>query len=117
MCEDSVDELTGHLGGALRKIVERRDGGEDGGSGVGRELHVAQVDSIKRSFADAEDEWTALLEADVGCALNEIRGQAVGDGCERSHGAGKDDHAIGGVAAAGDVCTDVVVGKVLQLRT
>ncbi len=114
--EDSVDELAGHFGGALRMVVEGGDDGEDGGSGVGGELHVAQVDAVEGSLADAEDEGAALFEADVGGALDEVRGEAVGDGGERAHGAGKDDHGVGGIAAAGDVGADVGVGVVLELR-
>lgn len=110
MCEDSVDELAGHFAGALRQIVKRGDGGEDGRSGVGGELHVAQVDAVEGSLADAEDEWATFLKADVGGALDEVRGETVGDGGERSHGAGKNDHAVGGITAAGDVRADVVVG-------
>jgi len=113
MCEDSVDELSGHVGGALRQVVERGDGGEDNGSGVGGQLHIAQVDAIERRLTNAEDEWSAFLEADVGGALNEVRGETVCNGGERSHRAGKDDHAIGGVAAAGDVSADVTVGVML----
>ena len=116
MCEDSVDELAGHFAGALRQIVKRGDGGEDGRSGVGGELHVAQVDAVEGSLADAEDEWATFLKADVGGALDEVRGETVGDGGERSHGAGKNDHAVGGITAAGDVRADVVVCEVLQLR-
>ena len=116
MCEDSVDELAGHFGGALRQIVERGDGGEDDGSGVGGELHVAQVDAVEGSLADAEDEWATFLETDVGGSLDEVRGETVSDGGERSHGARKNDHAVGGITAAGDVRADVVVGEVLQLR-
>ena len=115
MCEHSVDELAGHLGGALRQVVERGDCREDDGTCVGCELHVAKMDAIEGRFADAEDERTAFFETDVGCPMDEIGGETVGDGSERSHGAGKDDHAVGGIAAAGDVGGDIVFGVVLQL--
>lgn len=72
MCEDSVDELAGHLGGALREIVECGDGGEDRGSGVGGELHVTEVDAVQRGLADAEDEWAAFFEANVGGPLDKV---------------------------------------------
>ena len=113
--EDPVDELAGHLGGALGEVVEGGDDGEDGGAGVGGELHVAQVDAVERRFADAEDEGAALLEADVGGSLDEVGCEAVGDGGEGSHGAREDDHGVGGVAAAGDVGSDVGVGMLLDL--
>src|SRR5207247_1792675 len=66
-------------------------------------------------LADAEEEGAALLEADVGGSLDEVGGEAVGDGGEGSHGAREDDHGVGGVAAAGDVGSDVGVGMLLDL--
>ena len=110
-----MDELACHLGGGLRLVVEGGDDGEDGGAGVGGELHVAEVDAVERGLADAEDERAVFLEADVGGALDEVGGEAVGDGGERAHGAGQDDHAVGGVAAAGDVGADVGFGVLLDL--
>jgi len=68
------------------------------------------VDAVKGRLAHTEDKASALLEADVGGAFDEIRGHAVGDASERAHGAGKDDHAIGGSAAAGDAGCNVCLG-------
>ena len=75
MREDSVDELADHVFGALRVVVEGGDDGEDGGAGVGGELHVAEVDAVEWRLADAEDEGAVFFEADVGGALNEVRGE------------------------------------------
>ena len=86
--EDSVDELAGHFFGGLRVVVEGGDGGEDGGSGFGGELHVAEMDAVEGSLADAEDEGAVFFEADVGGPLDEVGGEAVGDGGEGAHGAG-----------------------------
>ena len=77
--EDAVDEVARHVFGGLRVVVESGDGGEDGGACVGGELHVAQVDAVEGSLADAEDEGAVFLEADVGGALNEVGGETVGD--------------------------------------
>ena len=41
VCENSVNELTGHFCGALWQVIECGDDGEDDGSGIGCELHVA----------------------------------------------------------------------------
>lgn len=105
----AMNELPCHLHGGLRLIVERGHSRKDGGTGVGGELHVAQVNAIERSFAHAQDERPPLFEADIGGSLNEIRCESVGDGGEGSHGAGKDDHRAGGVASAGDAGADVGV--------
>ena len=58
-----MDELAGHVLGGLRVVVEGGDGGEDGGSGVGGELHVAEMDAVEGRLADAEDEGAAFFEA------------------------------------------------------
>ena len=72
------------------------------------------MDAVEWSLADAEDEGTIFLEADVGGAVDEVLGEAVCDGREGAHGAGKDDHRVGGIAAAGDVGCDVSFGVLLE---
>ena len=88
MGEHAVDELAGHLGGVLGKVVERGHDGEDSRARIRRKLHIAQMDTVEGRLADAKDEAALLLEADVGGTLDEVRGQAVGDAGERPHGAG-----------------------------
>ena len=112
--EDSMDEVAGHVLDGLRVIVEGGDDGEDGGTGVGCQLHVAEMDAIEGSLADAEDERAIFFEADIGGAVDEVLREAVGDGGESAHGAGKDDHGGGGIAAASDVGSDVGVGMLLD---
>jgi len=107
--KDAVDELPRHLCRASRLVVERGNGGKDGGSGLSGQLHIAQMDPIERSLAHAKDKRMALFEADVGGAMDEVAGEAIGDGGERSHGAGKHDHGAGGIASAGDAGADVGV--------
>ena len=101
--EDAVDEVAGHIFCGLRVIVKSGDCGEDGGAGVGGELHVAKMDAVEGGFANAEEQGAIFFEADIGGALDQVGSEAVGDGGEGAHGAGKDDHRVGGVAAAGDV--------------
>jgi hypothetical protein len=72
------------------------------------------VDAVERGLAVAEDEGAVFLEADVGGAVDEVLCDAVGDGRKGAHGAGKDDHGVGGVAAAGDVGADVGFGVLLE---
>ena len=72
------------------------------------------MDAIEGSLADAEDEGTIFFEADIGGAVDEVLREAVCDGCEGSHGAGKDYHRFGGIAAAGDVGCDVGFGVLLE---
>jgi len=112
--EDSVDELAGHLGGGLRVVVEGGRDGEDGCAGVGCELHVAKVDAVEWGFANTEEEGATLFEADISGAVDEVCGKAVGDGGERTHGTGHDDHGVSGVTATGDVGAYVGVGVLLD---
>ncbi len=115
MLEDAGHVIGGDVVDGLRVVVEGGDDGEDGGAGFGGRGHVANVDEIERRFADAEEERTAFLEADGGGALDEVLREAVGDAAERSHGAGQDDHAVGGVGAAGDAGAYVLMGELRDL--
>src|SRR6185437_17023028 len=77
--EHAADELARHLVERGGKEVVRGDEGKDGRSRIGRAIHVADVDLIERSFANAEHKLTLFLEANVGGALNQVRSDAVGN--------------------------------------
>ncbi len=116
MSENPADILVSHFGNALWVVVECGNNGKDGSSRIGCELHIAQVDAVEGCFADAEYERTALFQSNVGRALNEVGGEAIRDGCECTHGAGKDDRCGRGVAAAGDAGSYVGVGVLMDFR-
>src|SRR5258708_19388630 len=63
--EDAVDEVAGHVLGGLGVVVESGDGGEDGGAGVGGELHVAGMDGVEGSFAGAKDPGAILFASNI----------------------------------------------------
>lgn len=115
MGEHAVDKLPGHLGCAVGVVIERGDGREDRRPCLSSELHIAQMNAVEGGFAHAEDERAALLEADVCGAMNEVAGEAICYGSERSHRAGKDDHGAGAIASAGDAGPDVRVAVLAQL--
>ena len=115
MLEDAGDVVAGYVLDRLWVVIEGRDYGEDGGAGFCCGSHVADVDEVEGGFADTEEERATLLEADVGGALDEVLREAVSDAREGSHGAGQDDHAVGGIGAAGDGGADVFVGELLDL--
>ena len=96
MLQHAVDVVARDVFDCLRMVVESGDDGEDGGAGFGDGGHVADVDEVEWGLADAEDEAATLLEADVGCALDEVAGKAVSDGAEGAHGAGENDHRVDG---------------------
>ena len=98
--QHAVDVVARNVVDGLRVVVERGDHGEDSGSGFGDRSHVAQVDEVQRSLADAENKAAAFFQADIRSALDKIVGEAVGDAAQRAHGAGKDDHGVHRVGAA-----------------
>ena len=111
MLQDAVDVVADHFVYALRTVVEGGGDGEDGGAGFGDGGHVADVNEVEGGFAGAEDEGAAFFEADVGGAVDEVFGEAVGDGGEGAHGAGHHQHGVDGVGAAGDGGADVFIGE------
>ena len=92
----------------LRLLVEGGHRRADDGAHFRHGGHVAQVDQVQRGFARQQDQAAALFEHYVGRAGEQVVGQAVGDGCQRAHGAGCHHHATGAKRAAGDAGTDVV---------
>ena len=114
MGEDAASELVGHLVERGGVEVVGGDEREDGRSGVGGAVHVADVNFVERGFTDAEHERTIFFEANVGGALNEMPGNAVSNTGKRAHAAGQHDHRIGGIRAAGDVGPDIGVGLLLD---
>jgi len=109
--EDAGYVVAGDVVDGLWMVVEGRDYGEDGRAGFGCGGHIADVNEVERGLSDAQDERAALLEADVGGPLDEVLGETVGDAAEGSHGAGQNDHAVGGIGAAGDVGANVLMGE------
>ena len=75
---------------------------------------MADVDFIERSFASAENKRTLFFKANVGCALDELRGDSIGDTSERSHAARDDNHGVGGIRAAGYIGSDIGIGLLLN---
>ena len=112
--EDSVAELLDRVRDRFRLVVERRHGGHDGGAGVVNAQHVFKMDAVERCFAQAEDERTAFLQADVGGAGEEVVRDTAGDRAERASRARGDHHGVDGGAAGGDASADVLVRQVLD---
>ena len=90
--QDAVDEVASDVVNGLRVVVEGGDDGIDRSAGLSDGGHIANVDEIEGRLADAEDKRPALLEADIGGAFDEVRGEAMGDAGKRAHGTGKNNH-------------------------
>ena len=114
MSEYAVSEFARDGIQAGRTEVEGWDKWKDGGASVGGPVHVADVDFIERTFADAEHERPLLLEADIGSPLDQLRGDSVGDAGQSAHAAGDEHHSVGGIRTAGDICADIRVGLLMN---
>jgi hypothetical protein len=112
MLQNAVDVVAGDVLKRLRRVVEGGDDGVDRRACLGDRRHVADVDEVQRSFADAEDEAAAFFEADVRGSFDEVAGETVSDASEGAHRAGENDHCVHRVGAGGDGCADVFVSVV-----
>ena len=99
-----VDDVVERLG----PVVEGRHGRGDDGAHLGQPQHVAQVNGVQRRLARHEHKLAAFLQHDVGGARQQVRGNAVGDLAQTTHGAGRHDHAEGAERAAGDRRREIV---------
>ena len=86
----------------LRPQVEGGHGRADDAAHLGHGRHVAQVDQVQRRLAHHQHQPAPLLEHDVGRARDQVVAQAAGDRRQRAHRTGRDGHAGGAEAAAGD---------------
>ena len=114
MGEDAAGELVGHLVESGRTEVVRGDEGKYGRAGVGGPVHVADVNFVERSFADAEHQRTFFFEADVSGAFDQVRGDAVCNAGKGSHAAGNNDHGVGGIRTTRNVSADISVGLLMD---
>jgi hypothetical protein len=112
--QHAVSEFACHDIQAAGPIVKGRDQREDRGSGVGSPVHVADVDFVERRLAHAEHQGTLLFEADIGRALDEVRGNAIGNAGQRPDTARDDHHGIAGIRPAGYVGADIGVGLLVN---
>ena len=87
--------------GGLRAVVEGGHGREDDAAHFGYAAHVVEVGEVERGFAHHQHEAAAFFEGDVGGTGEQVVGKTVGDGGQRAHGAGGDNHAVHGKRAAG----------------
>lgn len=115
MGQDAVGEFAGHVIEARWSVVEGRDQREDGSTGIGGFVHVADVNLIQRRLADAEHQRPSFFESYIGGALDKLRSDAVRDARECSNTAGDDDHPIARVGTAGHIRTDIGIRLQLDL--
>ena len=87
--------------------VKGRHEGHDAGPGLGRCLHVVDMDQGKGRFPGHQYERSPFLQAYVCGPVDEIAAIAAGNGCQRTHGAGADDHAIVLPGTAGRACGQI----------
>ena len=109
--EDAAYVLGNQIVDGFWVVIKGRNGRHDDRAGLLRPQHVAQMDAVEGSVSHAKDELAIFFEHYVGGARHEIVAQTVGDGCERAHGAGDDQHGMDFVAAGGDGRANIFVGQ------
>jgi len=107
VCEHAVCEFLRHIVRAGWMVVEGGYQWEDGSTGIGGTVHVADMDLIEWSLADAKYQRAFFFEAYVGGTLNEPRRDAIGDARESADTTGNYDHRVGRIRAAGDIGCDI----------
>lgn len=107
-------EFPRHVIQCVREIIERRNQGKNGRTGVGGPQHIVNMDLIEGGFADAKHQGASLLETNVGGPLDEVGSVAVGDSRQSSDTAWENDHGVGEVGAAGDIRTNVGIRLLLD---
>src|ERR1700739_2720554 len=103
MGKHPIRKLGGHGIEASGPVVKGRNQREDGSSGVGGTVHVADVDFVERSLANAEHQRASFLEGDIGGTVDKVGREAVGNAGERTHAARNHDHRVDGIGTTGHV--------------
>ena len=114
MREDAVDVLRDDFIDGFWRVIKRGSGGHDERASVVKAQHVFDVDAIERRFAEAEDQFAALFEANVSSAGEQVVAHAGSNRPKRARGTGNDDHGVDGGAAGGDGGADVAIGQAFE---
>ena len=88
MRQHAAYKLPGHIQRVDRMVIEHWNDGENRRACIRSLLHVAQMNFVEWSFADAEGEGPAFLEADIGSTRDQIVRESVRDGSQSPHAAG-----------------------------
>ena len=96
--------------------VERGRGGEDDSASLGEGGHITQMDKRIGGLAHDEDQAAALLEHDIGSALDKALRHAGGDASHAAHGGGDDEHGIPACRATGQRRPHIIVIVALEAR-
>ena len=74
--------------------------------------HILEVDATQWRVPDGEDQFAALLQADVRRSLDKCGGYSVGDLSQASRCARDDDHPVHRIRPAGNAGSDIRIEKV-----
>src|SRR5579875_44034 len=79
LCQHAKNELLDKMFDGFRFVVKRRDCGHDHSTGVVDTQHIFEMDAVERRFAQAENQFAALFEANISGASEQIVADAAGD--------------------------------------
>jgi hypothetical protein len=114
MSQDAISVLPSHDFDAGGPIIESRDQRKDSRACIGCSKHVADMDFIEWRLADAENQSPFLFQANVSGALKQVGSDSVGNAGKGAYAARNNNHGISGIGAASDVCTNVIIGLLLD---
>src|SRR5215469_16896495 len=109
MSKHAAGKFSGHLVERGGSEIIGGDERKNGRPGIGGAVHVSDMNLVEWSFTNTEHQGTAFFKTHVGGALNQVRGNALGDAGQCADAAGQHDHGIGRVGATGDVGSDIGV--------
>ena len=89
------------------RIVKSWDDRKDCCSRIRCPVHIADVNLVQRSLADAKHKRPLFFQTNVSGALDEMSGEAIRNFGQSTHRAWHHDHGAGRVGTAGDIGADV----------
>src|ERR1700681_581832 len=114
--EDAVDVLRDEIVDRLRLMIKRRNRRHDDSPRLLRAQHILQMNPAEWRIAHTQHQASALLQANIGGARNQIVARSRSNGRERTHRAGNHYHSIDPIAARGNRRADILIRQSFSLR-
>jgi hypothetical protein len=106
--QDAPGKLAGQFCKVLGPVVEPGAGREDGGPGLGRLDQVSQVDEAQGRLPHHQDQGPPFFQKNLPGPVDQVAAHPLGDGPERSHGAGDHHHGPGPERPTGQARGEVI---------
>src|SRR5579884_4425922 len=97
-------------------VIEGWNDGKDRCSRIGSQRHIAQMNFVKRGLSYAKHQRSPFFLANIGCPLDKVLGQTMGNPGQCSHAAWQNNHSVGWIAAACNRRSDVRLSVLQNFR-